>query len=179
MHYEEKNWCEEEYSGGCYTAYFPPGILTQFGRWDCQRSSEVLKKSINGDKLDVPLIFCPLPCVGCWGSLLAGYTLQAQRRPPSGVATWRVRCRLESEQPERSDHETWCCQHKHPSLFYLFTETRGRYDRQGFVTWKLTSSRILNVCLLIGSLHHGHTPPESDLANGAWVPGGGIHHVFL
>lgn len=32
-HYEEKNWCEEEYSGGCYTAYFPPGILTQFGRW--------------------------------------------------------------------------------------------------------------------------------------------------
>uniref|UniRef100_H3D1Y3 Amine oxidase n=1 Tax=Tetraodon nigroviridis TaxID=99883 RepID=H3D1Y3_TETNG len=33
VHYEEKNWCEEEYSGGCYTAYFPPGILTQFGRW--------------------------------------------------------------------------------------------------------------------------------------------------
>ncbi|XP_056286787.1 amine oxidase [flavin-containing] [Pseudoliparis swirei] len=32
VHYEEKNWCEEEYSGGCYTAYFPPGILTQYGR---------------------------------------------------------------------------------------------------------------------------------------------------
>uniref|UniRef100_A0A8C6TE33 Amine oxidase n=1 Tax=Neogobius melanostomus TaxID=47308 RepID=A0A8C6TE33_9GOBI len=32
VHYEEKNWCEEEYSGGCYTTYFPPGILTQFGR---------------------------------------------------------------------------------------------------------------------------------------------------
>ncbi|TNN03755.1 amine oxidase [flavin-containing] [Takifugu flavidus] len=32
VHYEEKNWCEEEYSGGCYTAYFPPGIMTQFGR---------------------------------------------------------------------------------------------------------------------------------------------------
>ncbi|MEQ2279278.1 hypothetical protein AMECASPLE_007772, partial [Ameca splendens] len=31
VHYEEKNWCEEEYSGGCYTAYFPPGTLTQFG----------------------------------------------------------------------------------------------------------------------------------------------------
>ncbi|KAI3356548.1 hypothetical protein L3Q82_017228 [Scortum barcoo] len=27
VHYEEKNWCEEEYSGGCYTAYFPPGSL--------------------------------------------------------------------------------------------------------------------------------------------------------
>uniref|UniRef100_A0A8C2XEW9 Amine oxidase n=1 Tax=Cyclopterus lumpus TaxID=8103 RepID=A0A8C2XEW9_CYCLU len=32
VHYVEKNWCEEEYSGGCYTAYFPPGILTQYGR---------------------------------------------------------------------------------------------------------------------------------------------------
>ncbi|XP_071993871.1 amine oxidase [flavin-containing]-like [Engystomops pustulosus] len=32
VHYEEKNWCEEQYSGGCYTAYFPPGILTQYGR---------------------------------------------------------------------------------------------------------------------------------------------------
>ncbi|KAG7467753.1 amine oxidase [flavin-containing] B [Solea senegalensis] len=32
VHYEEKNWSEEEYSGGCYTAYYPPGVLTQFGR---------------------------------------------------------------------------------------------------------------------------------------------------
>ncbi|XP_063811696.1 amine oxidase [flavin-containing]-like isoform X2 [Pseudophryne corroboree] len=32
VHYEEKNWCDEQYSGGCYTAYFPPGILTQYGR---------------------------------------------------------------------------------------------------------------------------------------------------
>ncbi|XP_059994048.1 amine oxidase [flavin-containing] B isoform X1 [Lagenorhynchus albirostris] len=32
VHYEEKNWCEEQYSGGCYTTYFPPGILTQYGR---------------------------------------------------------------------------------------------------------------------------------------------------
>lgn len=32
IHYEEKNWCEEEYSGGCYTSYFPPGIMTQYGR---------------------------------------------------------------------------------------------------------------------------------------------------
>ncbi|MEE6469590.1 hypothetical protein FKM82_008686 [Ascaphus truei] len=31
VHYEEKNWCEEQYSGGCYAAYFPPGIMTQFG----------------------------------------------------------------------------------------------------------------------------------------------------
>ncbi|KAI1241514.1 hypothetical protein IHE44_0004987 [Lamprotornis superbus] len=32
VHYEEKNWCEDQYSGGCYTAYFPPGIMTQYGR---------------------------------------------------------------------------------------------------------------------------------------------------
>ncbi|XP_025868028.2 amine oxidase [flavin-containing] A [Vulpes vulpes] len=32
VHYEEKNWCEEQYSGGCYTAYFPPGIMTHYGR---------------------------------------------------------------------------------------------------------------------------------------------------
>lgn len=33
VHYEEKNWCEEQYSGGCYTAYFPPGIMTRYGRY--------------------------------------------------------------------------------------------------------------------------------------------------
>ncbi|XP_027464414.1 amine oxidase [flavin-containing] B isoform X2 [Zalophus californianus] len=32
VHYEEKNWCEEQYSGGCYTTYFPPGVMTQYGR---------------------------------------------------------------------------------------------------------------------------------------------------
>uniref|UniRef100_A0A452FZL6 Amine oxidase n=1 Tax=Capra hircus TaxID=9925 RepID=A0A452FZL6_CAPHI len=32
VHYEEKNWCEEQYSAGCYTSYFPPGIMTQYGR---------------------------------------------------------------------------------------------------------------------------------------------------
>ncbi|XP_077150934.1 amine oxidase [flavin-containing] A-like isoform X1 [Ranitomeya variabilis] len=31
VHYEEKDWCKEQYSGGCYAAYFPPGIMTQFG----------------------------------------------------------------------------------------------------------------------------------------------------
>ncbi|KAG8136448.1 hypothetical protein E2320_005028 [Naja naja] len=32
VHYEEKNWGAEQYSGGCYTAYFPPGIMSQYGR---------------------------------------------------------------------------------------------------------------------------------------------------
>ncbi|XP_066170168.1 amine oxidase [flavin-containing] A-like [Sylvia atricapilla] len=32
VHYEEKNWNTEQYSGGCYTAYFPPGIMHSYGR---------------------------------------------------------------------------------------------------------------------------------------------------
>ncbi|KAM9321264.1 amine oxidase [flavin-containing] B-like [Gastrophryne carolinensis] len=31
VHYEDKDWCKEQYSGGGYTSYFPPGIMTQFG----------------------------------------------------------------------------------------------------------------------------------------------------
>ncbi|XP_019505291.1 PREDICTED: amine oxidase [flavin-containing] A [Hipposideros armiger] len=41
VHYEEKNWCEEQYSGGCYTAYFPPGIMTQYGRVIRQRVGRI------------------------------------------------------------------------------------------------------------------------------------------
>lgn len=80
-----------------------------------ETASEVLESA----SLDEPLISCPLPPVGCWGSLLAGCTLLARRRPPSGAATWRVQCRLESEQPERSDGITRPYQHNRPSLFYL------------------------------------------------------------
>ncbi|XP_064624623.1 amine oxidase [flavin-containing] B-like [Lineus longissimus] len=29
--YEELNWMEEEYSGGCYVGVMPPGVLTSFG----------------------------------------------------------------------------------------------------------------------------------------------------
>ncbi|NXI56479.1 AOFA oxidase, partial [Chloroceryle aenea] len=32
VHYEEKNWSMEQYSAGCYTAYFPPGIMYSYGR---------------------------------------------------------------------------------------------------------------------------------------------------
>ncbi|KAG1653942.1 Amine oxidase [flavin-containing] [Nymphon striatum] len=31
IHYEEKNWMNEQYSGGCYVGHFPPGCLTTFG----------------------------------------------------------------------------------------------------------------------------------------------------
>lgn len=30
--YLEKNWMEEEFSGGCYTSVLPPGVLTSMGR---------------------------------------------------------------------------------------------------------------------------------------------------
>ncbi|ESO92745.1 hypothetical protein LOTGIDRAFT_190244 [Lottia gigantea] len=32
IHYEEKNWMEEQWSGGCYTVMMPPGFLTNFGK---------------------------------------------------------------------------------------------------------------------------------------------------
>lgn len=31
-HYEEKNWMEEQYSGGCYTAMYPPGCMTKYAK---------------------------------------------------------------------------------------------------------------------------------------------------
>ncbi|XP_046990529.1 amine oxidase [flavin-containing]-like [Schistocerca americana] len=30
-HYVDKMWSEEQYIGGCYTCYFPPGSLTRYG----------------------------------------------------------------------------------------------------------------------------------------------------
>uniref|UniRef100_T1IN90 Amine oxidase n=1 Tax=Strigamia maritima TaxID=126957 RepID=T1IN90_STRMM len=32
IHYEEKNWMEEQYSGGCYTIMYPPGCMTMYGK---------------------------------------------------------------------------------------------------------------------------------------------------
>jgi len=31
VNYIEKNWAEDQYSGGCYETHFPPGILTTLG----------------------------------------------------------------------------------------------------------------------------------------------------
>jgi monoamine oxidase len=31
-YYEEQDWSQERWSGGCYLAHMPPGVLTQFGR---------------------------------------------------------------------------------------------------------------------------------------------------
>lgn len=33
IHYEEKNWMEEQYTGGCYTAMYPPGFWTRYGKF--------------------------------------------------------------------------------------------------------------------------------------------------
>ncbi|XP_023241806.1 amine oxidase [flavin-containing] B-like [Centruroides sculpturatus] len=33
IHYEEYNWMSEQFSGGCFTAMFPPGFLTRYGEF--------------------------------------------------------------------------------------------------------------------------------------------------
>ena len=32
VHYEEWNWMEEQFSGGCYTSTMAPGTLTNYGK---------------------------------------------------------------------------------------------------------------------------------------------------
>ncbi|GIX94255.1 amine oxidase B, partial [Caerostris extrusa] len=32
IHYEEKNWMEDEYAGGCYTTVYAPGFFTRYGK---------------------------------------------------------------------------------------------------------------------------------------------------
>ncbi|CAH1781670.1 unnamed protein product, partial [Owenia fusiformis] len=33
IYYVEKNWMEEEFSGGCYVSSMPPGVLTKYGKY--------------------------------------------------------------------------------------------------------------------------------------------------
>lgn len=37
VHYIDKNWTCEQYTGGCYTCSYPPGVLSKYGR--CLRES--------------------------------------------------------------------------------------------------------------------------------------------
>jgi len=32
IYYVEKNWMDEQYTGGCYTAMYPPGFFTRYGK---------------------------------------------------------------------------------------------------------------------------------------------------
>ncbi|XP_064456656.1 amine oxidase [flavin-containing] A-like [Ornithodoros turicata] len=32
IHYEEKNWLKEQYSGGCYVSTYPTGVMSRYGR---------------------------------------------------------------------------------------------------------------------------------------------------
>ncbi|GAB6027563.1 hypothetical protein CHUAL_001805 [Chamberlinius hualienensis] len=32
VHYIDKNWTEEQYTGGCYTCCYPPGVLARYGK---------------------------------------------------------------------------------------------------------------------------------------------------
>ncbi|MBN3323627.1 AOFA oxidase, partial [Atractosteus spatula] len=46
VHYEEKDWCEEQYSGGCYTAYFPPEIILYYGSFVLHAMGKVSQSKI-------------------------------------------------------------------------------------------------------------------------------------
>uniref|UniRef100_A0A646QEF0 Amine oxidase n=1 Tax=Hemiscolopendra marginata TaxID=943146 RepID=A0A646QEF0_9MYRI len=41
IHYEEKNWLNEQYSGGCYTSMYPPGCMIHYGRVLREPSSRI------------------------------------------------------------------------------------------------------------------------------------------
>ena len=34
VYYDDQDWLAEEYSGGCYTSTYPPGVLTRYGRYE-------------------------------------------------------------------------------------------------------------------------------------------------
>ena len=58
VYYEEQDWSGERWSGGCYLAHMPPGVLTQFGRalrapigrihWACTEGATVSHGTIDG-----------------------------------------------------------------------------------------------------------------------------------
>ena len=43
IHYEEKNWMSEQYSGGCFTAFGMPGFITNYG--------ELLRRPLMKDRI--------------------------------------------------------------------------------------------------------------------------------
>jgi monoamine oxidase len=57
-YYEEQDWSQERWSGGCFLAHMPPGVLTQFGRalrapigrvhWACTETATVSHGTIDG-----------------------------------------------------------------------------------------------------------------------------------
>ncbi|KAF3843674.1 hypothetical protein F7725_002523 [Dissostichus mawsoni] len=83
VHYEEKNWCEEEYSGGCYTAYFPPGILTQYGK--------VLREPVGR------LYFAGTETATEWSGYMEGACQQSRLSPLSGRETCLQSASLEND----------------------------------------------------------------------------------
>lgn len=104
-----------------------------------------------------------------WGSLWAGCTLLARRLPQSGAATWRERCRLEREHPERwetaTDHTgelltSWSV------MLYMWTSQRPTSD-SSYIVFVF----IHMLCSLSDFVCNGETSFKSDLATRAWVKG--------
>lgn len=60
-------------------------------------------------------------------------------------------------------------QHRQLHVSFIRLESH-MLDASVRYTW-VAEGEWTGACLLLGSLCHGQTPQESDLANGAWVPG--------
>ena len=65
INYVDKDWTEEEYSGGCYVSHFPPGVLTSCG--------ETLAQSF--DKL----FFAGTESASSWAGYMEGAILAGER----------------------------------------------------------------------------------------------------
>ncbi|XP_045716407.1 amine oxidase [flavin-containing] A [Phyllostomus hastatus] len=89
VHYEEKNWCEEQYSGGCYTAYFPPGIMTQYGR--------VIREPVGR------IYFAGTETATHWSGYMEGAVEAGERAARSILYVMGKVANLDVEEPESED----------------------------------------------------------------------------
>lgn len=89
VHYEEKNWCEEQYSGGCYTAYFPPGIMTQYGR--------VIREPVG------KIHFAGTETATHWSGYMEGAVEAGERAARSILNALGIETQQDVEEPESED----------------------------------------------------------------------------
>ncbi|XP_052825815.1 amine oxidase [flavin-containing] [Octopus bimaculoides] len=123
IHYEEKNWAEEQYSGGCYTVMLPPGFLTVFGK--------VLREPIG------KLYFAGTETATQWSGYMEG-AIQAGERAAREVLFDFGRIRKDEiwqDEPEDRvcDHFIYCAQTR--SRAHTHTHTRTHCLVNFRTTW--------------------------------------------
>ena len=80
IHYVDKNWMEEEYSGGCYASHFPAGVLAKFGE-------AMFGEAKFGEALRQPfkkIYFAGTELANYWASKMEG-AIQAGKRAARDV----------------------------------------------------------------------------------------------